>query len=393
MPLPILALFLATFSIGTTEFVIAGLLPDVAGDLGISIPKAGSLISVYAAGVAIGGPIVAILTNRFERKATLLGLMAMFILGNAMCALAPSYSWLMAARIFISFSHGACFGLAVVAAAALVPESKRAQAISLIIAGVAVANIVGVPVGTAIGNSFGWRMTFWAIAVLGLVPLAGMAVLLPTTPKELRSAPKLSKEFTSLLHYEVYLSLVTIVFGAVGLFGTLAYIAPLLTTVGHVSPTYLPWLLSLIGIGAFIGNLAGGRLADWKLMPSVIGILSVQLLMNALFALTLRGPLSATVLVLAWSSSTFAFAAPLQSRVLTAAHEAPNLASTLISTAFNIGISSGAAIGGFLLARGMDYSNLPWLGFCAVLPALSLSVYSLMADRRKDLRILKAGRL
>jgi MFS transporter, DHA1 family, inner membrane transport protein len=383
VPLPILALFLATFSIGTTEFVIAGLLPDVANDLGISIPRAGTLISGYAAGVAIGGPIVAILTNRFERKATLLGLMAMFIFGNALCALAPSYGWLMAARIVISFSHGACFGLAVVAAAILVPETKRAQAISLVIAGVAVANILGVPAGTAIGNALGWRATFWAIAALGLIPLAGMAILLPSTPSDSRSPPQLSKEFTSLLHYEVYLSLLTIVFGAVGLFGTLAYIAPLLTNVGHVSSSYLPWLLSLVGIGAFIGNLAGGRLADWKLMPSVIGIFIVLLLMNALMALTLSGPLSATLLVLVWSSSTFAFAAPLQSRVLTAAHEAPNLASTLISTSFNVGISSGAAIGGFLLARGMDYANLPWLGFCAALPALLISVYAMRADKRK----------
>ena len=382
MPLSIFALFLAVFAIGTTEFVIAGILPQVAGDLGISIPTAGSLISGYAAGVAVGGPIVAIMTSRFERKATLLGLMTIFIIGNALCALAPSYGWLMGARIFISISHGAYFGIAAVTATTLVTKDKRARALSLVFAGIMVANVLGVPAGTAVGNAFGWRVTFWAIAVLGLVSFIGTAVWLPRAPIESQAIPKLSKEFSSLLNYDVYTSLVMIVFGAVGMFGTFAYIAPLLTDVAGLSPTYLPSLLSLLGIGALIGNLSGGRLADWKLVPSVVGIFAAQAVVYLVLLFAIHNILSATIMMLVWSIVTFAFAAPLQARILTAAREAPNLASTLISTAFNIGISSGAAIGALLLAHGMDYASLPWLGFVAVLPALTIAVYALMTERR-----------
>ena len=383
MPLPIFALFLAAFAIGTTEFVIAGILTDVASDLGVSIPTAGSLISGYAAGVAIGGPIVALITSRFERKATLLGLMTIFIIGNAFCALAPSYGWLMAARIFISISHGSYFGIAGVVAATLVPENKRARAISLVFAGIMVANILGVPAGTALGNTFGWRATFWAIATLGFVSIVGTAVWLPRAQTESRPMPKLSKEFSSLLHPEVYTSLIMMVFGAVAMFGIFAYIAPLLTNVAGVSPSYLPWLLSLIGIGALIGNLIGGRLADWKLMPSVVGIFSAQALIYLTLLFAVHNILSATVMMLVWSVATFAFGPPLQSRILTAALEAPNLSSTLISTAFNVGISSGAAIGAFLLAQGMDYASLPWLGFIAVLPALALATGSMIVEQRE----------
>jgi DHA1 family inner membrane transport protein len=386
---PLFALFLAAFAVGTTEFVITGILPQVAADLAVSIPTAGYLISGYALGVAVGGPIIAVVTSRFERKAALLGLMTIFILGNALCALAPSYAWLMAARIVISFSHGAFFGIAGIAATSLVPENRRAAAISLILAGITVANIVGVPAGVAIGNAFGWRSTFAAIAGLGIVSAIGTALWLPRGQPGGDSRAGLAKEFTVLGRQEVYLSLIMIVSAAAGFFAIFAYIAPLLIDVSGVPPLALPWLLSAFGVGALIGNLAGGRLADRNLMPSVIGSFVIIAVVNVMLLFAVHNLVSATVVLFIWSLANFAFGAPLQSRILKGASDAPTLASTLVSTAFNVGISAGAAIGAQALIHGAGYAQLPWLGLAGALPALGLALLAHSLDRREGIAAVR----
>ena len=382
MSLPLFALFLAAFAVGTTEFVITGMLPVVAGDLHVSIPMAGYLISGYAAGVAIGGPIVAILTTGFERKATLLGLMGVFILGNALCAFAPSYGWLLAARLVISVSHGAFFGLAGIAAASLVREDRKASAISMVIAGISVANVIGVPVGTAIGNIFGWRATFLAITVLGLIATAGIALLLPPGLKTKAERPTLRREFAVIGKQEVYLSLAMMVLISGAFFGLFSFIAPILTEVSGVSPLMLPWLLVVSGVGSFLGNLTGGRLADWKLMPSVIVIFVAIIVTYGLFLVGMHHIATATGIIFVWAFVNFSFAAPLQARILRGAAEAPNLASTLVSTAFNIGIGGGAAINATALTHGVSYVMLPVLGFFGAVPALGLAVLAITLDRR-----------
>ena len=301
MPLQLLALALAAFSVGTTEFIIAGILPAIARDLGVTIPTAGYLISGYAAGVAVGGPIIAIVTAGLERKATLLGLMTLFIAGNVLCALAPAYSWLMAARIVIALTHGALLGFASVAAAEMVAEERRGRAIALVLAGLTTANIIGVPLGTAIGHALGWRAAFWAIAALGLVSLVGMVVWLPRMTRRGAANANLRAELRVLRRPEVYISLLIIVLAAMAYFGLFAYIAPLFIDVGGVNEQTLPLLLAILGVASLAGILAGGRLADWRLMPSVVGILVLEAVVNLLLPFLVHGPALATAGLFVWT--------------------------------------------------------------------------------------------
>jgi len=383
MPLQLLALALAAFAVGTTEFIIAGILPQVAGDLGVSIPTAGYLISGYAAGVAIGGPIVAILTAGLERKATLLGLMALFIAGNVLCALAPAYGWLMASRIVIALTHGALLGFASVVAAEMVPEERRGRAIALVLAGLTTANIIGVPLGSAIGNAFGWRMAFWAIAALGIVSLAGMALWLPRMTRRGAANPDLRAELRVLVRPDVYMSLAIIVLAAMAYFGLFAYIAPLLLNSAGAPEMAVPVLLSVLGVASLGGILIGGRLADWKLMPSVVGILVLETAANLLLPLVVHGLTAATIGLFVWTVvGVPLIATPLQTRILNGAREAPNLAATLVSTAFNIGISSGAALGAAALSHDIAYDRLPWLALIPLLAGLALAVAALAQERR-----------
>jgi DHA1 family inner membrane transport protein len=383
MSLAIFSLFLAAFSIGTSEFIVAGILPNIAGDLGVDIPTAGYLISGYAIGVAIGGPIVALITGGFERRATLLVLLSIFVAGSAFCAVAPSYGWLMVARLLLSLSHGAYFGIALIVAASLVPEEKHASAVALVIAGITVANIFGVPAGTWIGNAYGWRATFWAIAVLGGLSVAALTLWLP------RSAPKhgdlagMSHQFRMLGRQEVYLSYAMILCTTVGFFVSFSYIAPILLYTTGISVTALPWVLSLLGLGALIGITGGGRGARYSMMGVVIIVFAALIVLNAALVGVLGQALPAIVILFLWAIGNFAFSAPLQSRILKGAHEAPNLAASLISSAFNIGISAGAAIGAVALKAGMSYGQLPLIGVIAAVPTLAIAIAAHFIDRRR----------
>ena len=383
MPLQLLALALAAFSVGTTEFIIAGILPAIARDLGVTIPTAGYLISGYAAGVAVGGPIIAIVTAGLERKATLLGLMTLFIAGNVLCALAPAYGWLMAARIVIALTHGALLGFASVAAAEMVAEERRGRAIALVLAGLTTANIIGVPLGTAVGHALGWRAAFWAIAALGLVSLVGMVVWLPRMTRRGAANANLRAELRVLRRPEVYISLLIIVLAAMAYFGLFAYIAPLFIDVGGVNEQTLPLLLAILGVASLAGILAGGRLADWRLMPSVVGILVLEAVVNLLLPFLVHGPALATAGLFVWTVvGVPLIATPLQTRILNGARDAPNLASTLISSAFNVGISVGAALGATALTRGIGYDGLPWLALMPLLVGLALALAALSQERR-----------
>ena len=376
--LALLALAMASFGIGTTEFVIMGLLPDVAGDLGVSIPNAGLLVSGYALGVTFGAPILAVATARLDRRRALLLLIAIFILGNLLCALAPSYGLLMAARIATAFCHGAFFGLGSVVAAQVVPTEKRAQAIALMFAGLTLANVLGVPFGTALGQALGWRATFWVVVGIGVAAAAALYAWLPRglpLPKA-----SLMQEARTLGRAQVLLAMLISVLASASLFSVFTYIAPILETVTHESPHQVTWALVVFGAGLTLGNLAGGRLGDWRLMPSVIAIFILLIGVLCAFTFTARVPWLALPTLFVWGALTFALVSPLQMRVMSEASEAPNLASTLNQGAFNLGNASGAFVGGIALTDGLAYGSLPWIGAALAAAGLIFSVISHALD-------------
>jgi len=360
MSLALLALFAAAFAIGTSEFVIAGILPAVSSDLGISIPTAGLLVSLYALGVAIGGPLLATFTGRYPKKLLLLIYVGIFIVGYAVCAVAPNYPSLLVARMVISLIHGAYFGSAMVVATTIVEPSRRGFAVALILAGLTVANIVGVPFGTAIGTAFGWRMTFWAVSGLGIVAFLLILLLVPFLRPEPAQSGSLLAEVKALWREPVLTSIAVIVVQTIGQFALFTYISPLLTTVSGIGLDFVPWLLLLFGVGSTIGVLVGGRLADWKLMASLTGILFAQIVVYALMLPFDANPWIMGVLVLLWGSLAFAFGAPAQTRILINTRDAPLLASSLIPSSFNVAIALGAWLGGVLIDRGFGYGILPW---------------------------------
>ena len=360
MPIALLALAIASFCIGTTEFVIMGLLPDVARDLGVTIPQAGLLVTGYALGVVVGAPIVAAAVIKLPRKPALLGMVGVFVLGNLLCALAPNYAVLMGARVVTAFCHGAFFGIGSVVAADLVAANRRASAIALMFGGLTLANVLGVPFGTALGNAFGWRSTFFAIVGIGLIAAVAIAVWLPSKiamkPADLRG------EMRVLRNPQVLLAMLISVLGSVSLFCVFTYITPLLETVTGLTPNVVTWALLVFGSGLTVGNLIGGRLADWKLMPSLLWTFAAVAAINTVFAFACRSPLAAFVTLFVWGCLVFAVVPLLQLRIVNEAASAPNLASTLNQGAFNLGNATGAWLGGTALVAGVTYGTLPWIG-------------------------------
>lgn len=381
MPLPILALAIASFCIGTTEFVIMGLLPEVAADLGVSIPSAGLLVTGYALGVVIGAPIIAIATASLPRKPVLIGLAMLFVVGNLFCAIAPNYWMLMIARVVTAFGHGAFFGIGSVVAANLVPRHKRASAIALMFAGLTLANILGVPAGTALGEVYGWRATFFAVVAIGVAAVIAIIALVPSSKNEPKGSGILS-EVKVLGKLQVWLAMVISALASASLFAVFTYIKPILTDVSGISTSAVTWVLLLFGAGMTVGNVIGGKLADWKLMPTVIGTLIALVLTHVILAEISGLPTAIIITVFFWGVLTFIIVPPLQMRVVESADEAPNLAATLNQGAFNVGNASGAWIGGAALTMGVPYQYLPFVGAALALMGLAVAVWSTMLDRK-----------
>ncbi|MGH8355734.1 MAG: MFS transporter [Pseudomonas sp.] len=383
MPRALLALALSAFAIGTTEFVIMGLLPEVAADLAVDLPSAGLLISGYALGVAVGAPILALLTARLPRRQALLGLMGLFILGNALAALAGDYAMLMLARVVAAFCHGAFFGIGAVVAADLAAPQARARAIALMFTGLTLANVLGVPGGTLLGHGLGWRATFWAVTGLG-----GLAViaLLRWVPSHL---PQAQADFRSELRHlnqvQVWLALGMTILGFGGVFVLFTYIAPLLRDVSGFSPLAVSWALLLIGLGLTLGNYLGGRLADWRLLPALMVTLAALALSMLLFAWASPYPLLALLALFVWSALSFATVPMLQLRVVQQAAGAPNLASTLNIGAFNLGNALGAWLGGWVIGQGLPLAQVPIAGAGVALSGLLLTAFSAWLERRTTL--------
>jgi DHA1 family inner membrane transport protein len=382
---PLMALAIAAFGIGTSEFIIMGLLPNLATDFQVSIPKAGVLVTGYALSVTIGAPIVAIATARLERKLALLLLMGVFTLGNLACAIAPTYNLLFAARVLTALCHGAFFGIGSVVASNLVPRNQRAQAIALMFSGLTLANVLGVPAGTALGQAFGWRSAFWAIVPIGVVAAAAVFFLVPS---QAAGTGGLLHEFRVLRKPQVLLVLAMSILTSASLFCVFTYIAPMLLAVTRVSPHAVTLTLLLFGVGITIGNLLGGTLSDWRPMAFLIGALIT--LIASLIALYYAEPytIPAVIMILIWGAVQFAAGAPLQSRIVEQAAAAPNLASTLNQGAFNFGNATGASLGGMMLTAGFTYRQLPLASIIVTLITLFLSILSAKLDRKhRDARI------
>ncbi|MET0332038.1 MAG: MFS transporter [Dyella sp.] len=368
MPLPLIILALSAFAIGTTEFVIMGLLPEVSNSLAVSIPTAGWLVTGYALGVAIGAPFMALATARLPRRRALIMLMMVFVLGNLLCALAASYHLLMLARIVTALCHGAFFGIGSVVAASVVPPSRRAQAVALMFTGLTLANVLGVPLGTALGQAAGWRATFYAVTVLGIIALIGLVRFLPHDHGE--QPADLRRELGALGNGRLWLALLNTVLFAGAVFALFTYIAPTLREVTGVSPRGVTWTLLLIGLGLTLGNLIGGKLADWRLGTTLAGVFACMALVAALFAWTSHTLLAAEITLFVWATACFAAVPALQVSVVRFGADAPNLVSTLNIGAFNVGNALGAWVGGSLLEHGVGLSQIPLAS--AALAALAL---------------------
>ncbi len=386
MRISLAALAVAAFGIGTSEFIIMGLLPNLALSFDVSIPKAGALVTGYALSVTLGSPVVAIATARLERKRALLLLMGIFTLGNLLCAVAPTYNLLFVARILTALCHGAFFGIGSVVAANMVPRHQRAQAIALMFTGLTLANVLGVPAGTALGQAFGWRASFWAIVPIGVAALLAIGALVPRQPA---SEGNLLHEFRLLRHPQVLLVLALSTLSSMSLFCVLTYVAPMLEQITHVSPHGVTMVLLVFGVGITIGNLLGGRLSDWKQLPSVIGLLGLLLLVLAgLYAAEPHAP-AAVAGLLVWGLVQFAAGAPLQARVVDKAHGA-NLAATLNQGAFNLGNALGATMGGLMIHAGLGYRSLPLASAGVTAVALALALLSLRLERAPTAGLMRA---
>ncbi len=376
MPLGLIALAIGAFGIGLTEFVIMGLLPEVATDFGVTEATAGWLISGYALSVVIGALGLTAATTRLPRKPVLLGLVVLFIVGNALTALAPDYTTAMIGRIVAALCHGAFFGIGSVVAADLVAPEKKARAIAIMFTGLTAANVFGVPFGTFLGQQLGWRSTFWAISAIGVVAFAGIALLV-RAPRTSGERVSLRRELSAFRSAQVWLSLTVTVLAYGGMFGAFTYIAYTLTGVAGFSASAVPWLLVLFGIGLVVGNVVGGRLADRSIDRTLLAFIAALVVVLVLFGLfAWSQPATIAVLVL-MGAFGFGTVPGLQSRIMHYAGGAPTLASGANIGAFNVGNALGAWAGGVGIAAGLGYTSPIWIG--AAITASALVVMAIAA--------------
>ncbi|WP_246065711.1 MFS transporter [Geodermatophilus aquaeductus] len=385
--LALVALALGGFAIGTTEFVTMGLLPDIAGGVGVDIPTAGHVISAYALGVVVGAPVIAALGARLPRRALLVGLMAAFLAGNALSALAPGNTTLLLARFVSGLPHGAYFGVASLVAASLVPDSLRGRAVSTVMLGLAVANVAGVPAATWLGQTLGWRSAYWAVVVLAALTVGAVLAVVPSSRGDRDATVR--AELGALRRPQVLLTLVVATVGFGGMFAVYSYVAPLTTEVTGLSRGAVPWVLLAFGVGGVAGTALGGRLADVALFRSLAGALvAVAVLLALMGPAAATGPtLLAGIFLLALSASTLVVC--LQLRLMEVAGEAQMLGAALNHSALNAANALGAWLGGVVIAAGLGYTAPSLVGVgLAVLGLLALLASGLL--RRRELRAVPA---
>lgn len=360
MPLGLVALALGGFGIGLTEFVIMGLLPEVATDFGVSEVTAGWLITGYALGVVGGALGLTAAVTRLPRRTALMGLLVLFVVGNLTSAMAPTYEVMLAGRVIAALCHGAFFGIGSVVAASLVAPERKAGAIAVMFTGLTLANVLGVPFGTFLGQQLGWRSTFYAISAIGVVALVGIAALVRLPAEE--EAPSLRRELGAFRSRQVWWSLALTVLGFGGMFGAFSYIAYTLTDVSGFASSTIPWLLVLMGLGLLVGNLLGGRAADHDLTRTLLVTLAGLTVVLAAFAASAGSRPATLVGLFLLGGVGFATVPALQMRVMSYAPDAPTMASSANIAAFNLGNALGAWLGGLTIGAGLGFTSPLWVG-------------------------------
>lgn len=385
MPLALFALTISAFAIGTTEFVIVGLIPTIAVDLQVSLPSAGLLVSLYALGVAIGAPVLTALTGRMPRKTLLIGLMVLFTLGNLLAWKAPGYTSLMTARVLTGLAHGVFFSIGSTLATSLVPKEKAASAIAIMFTGLTVALVTGVPLGTFIGQHFGWHETFLAVSLLGIVALIGSLIFVPNGLKHTPPA-SIARQLTILKQPRLLMVYAKTALGYGGNFVAFTFLAPILQQVSGFSAGAVTWVMLIYGVSVAAGNLWGGRLAD-RMGPikalQIIFLLLAAVL--AVFSFTAHSPILALITVLFWGAVAFGNVPGLQVYVVQQAERyaphAVDVASGLNIAAFNLGIAGGAWVGG-MVVENYGLMVTPWIGAIVVLLAFGMTRWSGALDKR-----------
>jgi DHA1 family inner membrane transport protein len=381
VPIPVLALTMCAFCIGTAEFVVMGLLPDIARDLSVSIPLAGQLVAAYALGVVVGAPILATLTASQPRKRVLLMMVGVFIVGNLISAISPSYGLLLVARALAAFAHGTLFGVGAVVAAGMVPANRQASAIGLMFLGLTLANILGVPLGTLVGQSFGWRVTFGVITALGLVALVPVYLLVPDIAT--KPSAGMRHELSVLRQGDVLLAIATTILSSASVFTLFTYIVPLLQDITGFTPAHVTLILFMIGIGLTIGITLGGKFSDRGPMRAMITMLAMMALTLLLLPIVIHSKAATLVVIFVWATAAFGLVPGLQSRVVGKASHAPNLASTLNIAGFNLGNACGAFLGGIVIDQGWGLGAVPVAGAIVATVGIVAASIGALGDRHR----------
>ncbi|MGG7569379.1 MFS transporter [Streptomyces sirii] len=384
MPLAVLALTLSGFAIGVAEFIVAGLLPDIATDLSVSMPTAGTLVSGYALGVVIGAPTLAFAARRTERRRLLMALVALFLAGTVLSALAPTYPVLMAGRIVSALAHGAFFGVAMVVAASLVGQERRGRAIAMVGAGVTLSTLLGVPLGTLVGQHLGWRWAFGLVAIFAALGLVGIAAVVPVSHPE--PSAGLRSEIAVLRRPAVVLTLLTTVLGFGGVMTSYTYIAAMMTEVTGFGSGAVTWITMLFGLGMFAGNLAGGRLTDRRPDAALCGSLALLTVVLASFTVTVHDKTAALATVFCFGAAGMATIPALQTRIMRLADGAPTLASASNIAAFNLANTAGPLLGGWCISSGLGYTALNTAGAAVSGTGLALATATVLAQRARQHR-------
>ncbi|MER5491373.1 Cmx/CmrA family chloramphenicol efflux MFS transporter [Streptomyces sp. LE64] len=390
MPLAVHILGLSVFALGTSEFMLSGLLPPIARDMGVTIPQAGLLISAFAVGMVVGAPLLAVATLRLPRKATLVALLTTFGLGQVAGALAPNYEVLFASRVVSALACAGFWALGAAVAIAMVPVTARARAMAVMIGGLSIANVLGVPAGAFLGEHLGWRSAFWAVGLASVVALVGVLTLIPRIPVP-AERPRLRGELRIYRDRQVWLAIAVTALAAGGVFCAFSYLAPLLTDVAGLTEGWVPVVLGLFGLGALIGTLLGGRFADAHLFGVMLSGTAASTVLLTALALLGQWAVAAVALSFLLGVSAFYTAPALNARMFNVAGAAPTLAGATTTAAFNIGNTGGPWLGGTVIDAGWGYAATAWAGAAMLLTAIGLVAASLRLHRRTASSRIVAG--
>ncbi|MFJ6371618.1 Cmx/CmrA family chloramphenicol efflux MFS transporter [Streptomyces virginiae] len=381
MPVAVYVLGLSVFALGTSEFMLSGLLPPIAEDMGVTIPQAGLLISAFAIGMVVGAPLLAVATLRLPRRTTLVSLISLFGLGQVAGALAPSYELLFASRVISAFACAGFWAVGAAVAIAMVDRDQRARAMAVMIGGLSIANVLGVPAGAFLGEHLGWRSAFWSVAAASAIALVGILALIPRIPLPAEK-PSLGRELRIYRDRQVWLSIGITALAAGGVFCAFSYLSPLLTDVAGLDSQWVPWILGLFGIGALVGTTVGGRVADAHLFGVMIwGITASTVFLTAL-ALLASAAAAAIALAFLLGFSAFFTAPALNARMFNVAGAAPTLAGATTTAAFNLGNTGGPWLGGTVIDADLGFAATAWAGAAMTVTAIALTVIALRLDRR-----------